>query len=406
MNGVGTVWHKEVVDTLRDRRTLIVMLVVPIVLMPALFIVMGKITKWQVKESLTQEITIAIAGERESESIVASLTMDTSVKILSVPDRAACEAAVNGKTAACGLVIAPGFDDIVRQNGKGAVVLIRKGSEFQSLTAAGRVQSALSMWRERVTRSRLEMRNVDPLLLQPIDIESADLASEKEKGGFILGFILPMLLVMWALMGGMFTAIDVSAGEKERSTLETLIQSPASRVAIAIGKLGAIFTIAFGSIVVSMISFVGSFYLFPLELGEKMGGGGAAAEGGARIELTMELVILILGVSALLALAFAALQLAMGIYARTFKEAQNLINPLYLIVVMPVALLNAAPGFKPGPGWFAFPGVNAAFVFREALVGTYDPMHLGITVGTLTLFAAVSVTVAAWFFTREQVLFK
>lgn len=406
MNGIWTVWEKEVIDTLRDRRTLIVMLVVPIVLMPALFVAMGKITKWQVKESQTQEITVAVVGESEGTYIVSAIQMDASVKLLRPPpaDRHECELAVTDKRASCGLVIAPGFDRLVEEGGQGAVVLIRKTSEFQSLTASQRVQSSLIGWREMISRDRLMQRNVDPKLLQPIDIENADLASEREKGGFILGFILPMLLVMWALMGGMFTAIDVSAGEKERNTLETLIQSPASRTSIAFGKLLAIFTIAFGSIIVSMISFVGSFYLFPLELGDKMAGGGAA--GGASLTLTPELLILILGVSALLALAFAALQLAMGIYARTFKEAQNLINPLYLIVVMPVGMLNAAPGFKPGPGWFAFPGVNAAFIFREALVGTYDAMHIGITVGTLAVFAAISVAIATWFFTREQVLFK
>src|SRR5690606_7638915 len=111
-----------------------------------------------------------------------------------------------------------------------------------------RVAAGISQYNSQLIQSRLMDQNVDPTVLIGATIEPVDVASSQEKSGFGLSFILPLFIVMWAITGGMYTAIDASAGEKERKTLEALLLTPASRLDIVLGKFLAVASVSLVSI--------------------------------------------------------------------------------------------------------------------------------------------------------------
>src|SRR5262249_34787887 len=124
------------------------------------------------------------------------------------------------------------------------------------------------------------------------------------------------------------------------------------------------------------------------------------------VSLDLATMPLIFALGILMALAFSALELALGILARSFKEAQSYITPLYLVSFLPVVIINSIPGFQPPLAVFLIPAVNAVLLFKEALLGQATAAHAAVTLLGLLAFAAIAVAITVNMFTREQVLLK
>jgi sodium transport system permease protein len=133
-------------------------------------------------------------------------------------------------------------------------------------------------------------------------------------------------------------------------------------------------------------------------------GVGGAPSGGASVPLSTLALMLLVGL--LMAVAFSSLELALSIFARSFKEAQNYITPLYLLAFVPVVIVQTIPTLRPPLGLFLIPAINAVLVFKEALIGRADPTHVLLAGASLLVFAALAVAASTYVFTREQVLFK
>ena len=113
-----------------------------------------------------------------------------------------------------------------------------------------------------------------------------------------------------------------------------------------------------------------------------------------------------IGIGVLLSIMFAALLLAVAIFAKSYKEAQNYVMPLYLLVVLPVSLMNSLPGFKPSLAFFSTPAVNAVMLFKEILMDQFVVSHVFVTFASLLVFSAISIMVAAKIYSREGILFR
>jgi sodium transport system permease protein len=192
--------------------------------------------------------------------------------------------------------------------------------------------------------------------------------------------------------------MDVSAGEKERSTLEALLLTPATRLEITVGKLLAVALVSFITMFAAIASMVITLSVFPL----------TSTSGGVSytVRLDPRVIPLIFGLGITMALAFSALELALGILARSFKEAQSYITPLYLASFLPVVIINSIPGLQPPLALFLIPSVNAVLLFKEALLGQATLAHAVVTLVALLVFAAAAIGLTVNMFTREKVLLK
>jgi sodium transport system permease protein len=231
----------------------------------------------------------------------------------------------------------------------------------------------------------------------PFEVESVNVATEQEMSGAFLGMMLPMFIVLWALVGGMYTAIDVTAGEKERLTLEPLLTTPVGRAQLVLGKLMAVVTTSVVALALSVGSMLVAFALVPL--GE--------AEGQAlRLQLEPGTALLLVLAALPIVLMFSALEMAVCILARSFKEAQNYIVPLQFVVLIPAVAVMVLPDLSPPLAGYLIPIFSTLVVLRDLFTGRVEAVPFAAMAGSAIVYAALAVLLALRQFGQERVLFR
>jgi sodium transport system permease protein len=372
------------------------MIVVPLLLMPALMIGLGNLTASQAHNT----VKVAVAGQANFPALVPLLRQDPTLMVVASRDPVAM---VRSAKAEVGVVVGAGFAARLRAEQPASLTIVSDESQISSSEGTGRVQARLQAYQQGVADQRLRRRGIDPLLLDVVAVRTRNVATKQAMSGLLLSFILPALLVTWSITGGMYAAIDLAAGEKERNTLEALLMTPATKLEVTLGKLLAVSTVAF----MAMTAAIGSLYYSLQRWGSPEGSPGSGAAGGTgTVSMLVGTIALMLLVGLLMAVAFSALELTLSVYARSFKEAQNYITPLYLLAFVPVVVVQTIPTLRPPLGLFLIPAVNAVLVFKEALIGRTQADHVRLAGGSLLVFAALAVLLTTYVFTREQVLFK
>ncbi|HBN89465.1 MAG TPA: sodium ABC transporter permease, partial [Rheinheimera sp.] len=260
----------------------------------------------------------------------------------------------------------------------------------------------LATYNEKLQRETLNQLNVDPqklaAIIKPVDVQKVDTADKRENIGEKFGAVIAYILVPLCLLGASYPAIDMGAGEKERGTLETLLICPISRISIVLGKFLTVLTTG---LVGAMIT-VGSFGIWGAIIGS-FAGMAVVQEAMSAIAITELILIfsLLLPISAV----FAALLLAISIYARTFKEAQNYISPLSVLIFVPL-VAAMMPGVELNAKTALVPVMNVALAIKELIKGTADYMMLALIFGSTLLLAAAAIGFCVHWFQQEKVLFR
>ncbi len=393
MNPIRTICGKELLDSLRDRRTLLTAVLLPVLLMPAILVGSIKFQEYQIQQAEEKPVVIALEHEAAAPTLVAFLKAQPQVEIVQTTDYPAD--LDSGKIAAY-LSYDANLEQDVQKGIPVDTRVIQKSSNINSTTAAAKALALLQQFNREMAAQRLTAKHVDVAVLNALVPVPVDIASSQEKSGFFLGLLLPMFIVLFALVGGMYIAIDVSAGEKERKTLEALLLTPATRLHIVAGKFAAVAITASTTIILSLASMYAAFKLFPPSFGAET----------VAIQLSLGAVGIMLGIGVILAIMFSGLLLSVAIFAKSYKEAQNYITPFYLLAVLPVAIFAQIPGFQPSEAFFLIPGVNAVFVIKEVLINTYNGTHILLTVASLLVFAAIAIVAASKIYAKESVLFR
>ncbi|MBM3325154.1 MAG: CPBP family intramembrane metalloprotease, partial [Calditrichaeota bacterium] len=239
----------------------------------------------------------------------------------------------------------------------------------------------------------------DTSLLRPFAVQVENIATSKEMSGFVFGKFLGYLLIFMVMMGAFYPAIDLTAGEKERGTLETLLVSPAHRSEIVYGKFFAILSIslitAFLNISSMGLTFSQGMHLIQTDL----------ASAGFDFSITplglASLMLLLVPIAVFL----SALCMAVATPARSYKEGQNLLTPIYFVVILP-ALASILPGMEISPSLSLVPIVNVSLLTKEFLMGRYPLTETALTFLSSCLLAALALKWATSQFQRESVLFR
>jgi len=392
LRDVMNIWRKELMDTVRDRKGMTQAIVIPLVI----GIFYASFTPMLMKAMTARRekpLTIPAQGIEYADARL----LDTFGKygITLEEYQGDLEAVIQDAKKESGLVFEPGFTEEVAEERPAAARLLTNstaGGIFGGGFSDTRLQLAVGAYNQMIVAERMAARDVDPSILVPVALNAEDLATPEQRGAFMASFYLTILVAVTVAQGGLFVAIDVTAGEKERGTLESLLVTPASDLAVFLGKLGAVFTISLLPLTLTLTAYWAVSNLMPPSM-----------EGGTGLPGFMLTGSLITGLP--LALVVSVAQMMISVRARTFRDAQSGATPLMFAVMIPgfVAAFSQAKAL-----WACMIPVYGPFVAmgRIAQAGglQWDAMALSI-VGSLIAAAVVS-PVAIKVFTRETLLFR
>lgn len=399
MKFIFAILKKELRDTLRDRRTLVSMIIMPVLLMPLLILGMGWFAEYQQRQDQEKEVKLGIVNQQLAPDLVAHFN---ATKIKVTPISGDAQQAVRNGTVDATVLIPADWKQAIASNSAVTVNVLYNSTRSDSSLTLARVNAAVREFNDSLIQSRMIAQGVNMSLLDVPAPVPQDISTSQERGGFFLGFLLPMFLVVWAITGGMYTAIDVSAGEKERKTLEALLTTPVRRIEIVLGKLFAVsatsvtaITLALASLYIAVQRF-GSMGIFRPQ----------AASDAVNLSMSPFGILVMFGAGVFLAIMFAALELSLSIFAKSYREAQSYLTPLYLIAILPIVAVNMVTDFQPNLVLFLVPAVNAVLLFKEVLLGTLDAGHIAVTLASLAVYAAVATAISTKIYERESVLFR
>jgi len=396
MPAIITIWFKEILDTLRDRRTLYAMIIAPLLVMPLFAILPQKLFASRMKQQEEATIKLAVVRAEEASDLVAYLKDTGQVEIVE-PPADLVQALQEGEITAA-LVVPPGFAQDMAAERPTQLKVLSDESRMPSSVAANRLRLLLQEYAQRVVSERLVARGLDPQLVKPFRLERENVASEQRMGATFLGMMLPAFIALWAVVGGMYTAIDVTAGEKERGTLEPLLVVPINRLQIVLGKLLAVITTSTVAVFLSLVSMYAAMQFYPAET--------FTGEEEVVFSLPPGTLALLILTALPLIVMLNSLEIAACIFARSFKEAQNYIVPLQFAVMLPALPLAMIPDLSLPAAARLVPVVGSILAFRDLLMGTAELHALLLAVGSSLLYALVALLIAVNVFSREKAILR
>jgi sodium transport system permease protein len=400
LRNVGIVYRKELTDSLRDRRTVISMIAVPLLVMPLLTIGMGVLSVTLVNLAMKEIPSVMILGGEDSPRTMAELRQLNDVHI--VPANPDYAEEISNKEIRAAVEIPEGFDAKLAAGEPSTVKIYMYEGELKSGFGADRLQRFFRELQDRTIRERLQARQLPESLVRPFGIEEKNVASPEKVGGAVLGGIVPYLVIVLCLTGAMYPAMDLTAGEKERGTIETILCSPVSRTHLVLGKFLMVLTASVATAVLAIISMAVSF-----GAGKKMllAFTYGAADEALQITITGKAIVSIFFVVLPLAVFFSAALLALSLFAKSFKEAQSYISPLMIVVVLP-AVAALLPGVELTPALALLPVLNTSLISKEIITGTYHWDLIALIFLSSSAYASVALAIAVKLFQREDVLFR
>jgi sodium transport system permease protein len=425
---VKLIFNREVRDQLRDRRTLFMIAVLPLVLYPLLGMSFLQISQF-LREHATKVLLIGLPDTEglppltQGNRFAAGLFGDPErAKLIELTEEAGGRKDEAAITARAKVLAQSGKFDVVvyfppsfgehlsdfrqqlldRQHGKALsnaatipspVVFFNEAKEKSEL-AFRRVEMVLNNWNDAIGRQLLNDSRVPAAAAKPFELAANDVAAKTERQAALWSKILPFVLLLWALTGAFYPAVDLCAGEKERGTLETLLSSPAERSEIVVGKLLTVMLFSMATAVLNLLSMglTGSFVLSQMP-----------HFGAPPLWAVPVLLAALIPMAAL----YSALCLALAAFARSTKEGQYYLMPLVL-VTMPLTILPMSPGVELNLGNSLIPITGVVLLLRTLLEGNwmqalpYIPPVVTVTFGCCLL----AVRWAADQFNAESVLFR
>ena len=440
------IFRKELVETLRDRRSLFMLVGLPMLLYPVMLIGLSKVAERQTASLDARVATIAVWGAAAPEDLPwgevtagagvvverdRGLPPELAARLAAgdvgprPPRPKARSRAAGGRSPPSGAppasdepgprdpadevdgpvvlaaraAIAAGevdavlvvWDDLAAAragDGLARVAIYHDPVVPRSLRACQDLEDALERWREGALRERLARRGLPEGFARLVDVDRRDVAPPARRTGQFLGLTLPFVLIVMSLMGGFYAAIDVTAGEKERGTMQTLLCAPIRPGEVILGKFGCVWAL-------TILGGLANVASLGLTLWRVLP--------GDRIELDLRVLplvfLLFLPVSMLTSAAF----LLVSAFAKDFKDGQNFITPVYLLLSMPAGF-TMVPGVELGPGTALVPVLNVALLIKALLVGDATGEQAFLVLGSSCAWGALVLALAAQVFGREQVL--
>ncbi|MFU8896096.1 MAG: ABC transporter permease [Gammaproteobacteria bacterium] len=326
MSVLWAVMRKELLDLFRDRRTVMLGLFMAPLLFPALILGMGTVAEQRARTQLESTLELPVIGAEHAPNLVAHLAT-RNIEVIDPPEDP--QGAIRDQRYEVILEIPADYPELWRESRPALVEILYDSSRQDSRIPVSRVEGALRGYSRQVATMRLMVRGVDPALGEAVVPGRRDLSTPEARRGMALAF-LPYLLILSAFLGGAYLVIDVTAGERERQSLEPLLATPASREAIMSGKIAAACVFGMLSLLLILLSFKLSFQF--------------AGSGPFRgVDVSFAAMGKLLAILAPMVLIGTTLLTLISASVKSVKEAQSYMSVLMLLPIIPTVVLLISP---------------------------------------------------------------
>lgn len=391
-----TIFRKELTDTIRDRRTLIVMIVIPLLLFPLMMALVTKVQASQIAKERGKILKVALITHGNAPQFRDQLMSRNDMRVEEAVPEDSIRALIQSERLDAAFVLDEDFDKKVDALQTGTMHVYFKSSEGFDI-AKRRLLDIVHDYEKQLLTNRFQKLKLDQTIISTVKIEERDVASMQEKIGKTVGGFLPYIFVIFCFIGSMYPAIDLGAGEKERGTIETLLTTPVSRLQILIGKFAVVVLTGLLSAGVAIlglyVSVRQSADIPPALLDAIMG------------MLGFKSIALVLSLLLPLTVFFAGFLLSLSFFAKSYKEAQSIMSPLSFLVIVPV-LIGLLPGIKLDTSTALIPVLNVSLATKEIIAGTISVGLLMEAYASLILLAALSLYACSKWFEREETIFR
>ncbi|MFZ8984857.1 MAG: ABC transporter permease [Steroidobacteraceae bacterium] len=386
-----TVLGKEFMETVRDRRSLLSSLVLTPLFGPLLFAGGLSLSMNRAITSLDDAIPLAVAGADHAPNLVHFLRQRGFTLTLQDADDAGLRAWIAEDVERVVLVVPEAFGTELAAGEPARLQLYADASNSRAERYARRTEQALHEWSSILASLRLQARGISPLVVQPLVVDQVDLSTPTTRSTLVLG-MLSYLIVLATLLGGMYLAIDATAGERERGSLESLLTLPVPRAHLIYGKVLASALFMTIALVLVIITSSQAITYIPLEeIGMSANFGPAIALG---VFVSM-LPFTLLG---------AALLTVVASFTRSYKEAQTWLGAVLVVPTMPI-LVAGLLDVKANAGLMLIPSMSQHLLIQGLLRG--EPLSAGFlaisSFSTLALGLLLTL-LASWLYQRERIL--
>jgi sodium transport system permease protein len=394
------VYLKEIRSLLRDRKTLIFTVLIPIFALPLLAFGFSHFAGALKAKAEKQEIQYAIFGTQNSPALADLFAAERNFRAVKLGSADDIKAAIGDERVKFALNLHSRFDDAINSSQQATVDLYFNSADSGDITRK-RVNAVVERYNVALRAKALASFNLTQpqlaFVLNPVRLDEHSTANQRERVGAIVGGMLPYVLLIVCLMAAMYPAIDLGAGEKENGTLETLLLAPVPRADLVTGKFMVLFSFGLTAALLMVTSLGVLFRFFGMGMGADVASTIASIGAG---DLAMVALMLVPT-----AAIFASVLLAMSIYAKSYKEAAGMMQPMMIVTVLPVGLA-LMPGVELNWMWASVPLTNVSLAMKEIVKGTMDYQKFVMILLSSSVIAGALLAWCRWWFNREEVLFR
>jgi sodium transport system permease protein len=397
---IWIVFKKEVKDIIRDKRTVITSILVPMILIPGLNILVGGGAQKFVKD-MSENITFALSKNSQTPPIQELVTTrmiksNPNLKLVETSDPVS---ALQEDKVRFILEFEADYAEKLQSGKPFGIKILYFQSRDKSAGAVEVMTRAVNDFNRQVAIERIVALGGSPELLDPARVEAKDISPKKTGGNSFLMMILPLMISILMASAGIPAATDLIAGEKERNTFEPLLTTKPHRLSILIGKYLTVSLFSVVSVAAILAGIVIGYLINPnsLTMGQNQ-----------NIAFSVDILAMILAIlsAVILGMTFAGIQIALSTYAHSFKEAQTYLSFLIFAAMIPTyATMFMQPSDIP-VYMFLLPVLNTVAAFKMVLGGAINYAHLGMVIGSSLVYVCISLAIATALFKKEKYLFR
>ena len=394
---VKTIAKKEVIEFVRDWRTIVAIIIIPILMFPVLFIVFPILLESEAAELDSRIIEIEVQGNQFPDQLIQQFNYSTTeITFTNVTFNESLSIPGEDFNRVRNMEI----DAVLRLNQSGDIwyySIIYLSTSEGSSEARSRIVDSLINWEANLTEVKILDGGLDvESTLNPLrydgDISKSDVATEGEQAGLILSLFIPLVLAIWTFSSAIQPSIDMTAGERERGTLEALLGLPCTRNELLMGKWLGVASITGVGVMLQIVGLL--FAIGYLATSDFIG----------IPDLSFGAIILIIASIMLFAIMVVALELALAMRSHSVKEAGSILGPAIILIIFPALFTQVINLDGIESFWFSIPVINVLLALRELLLDRVIVEHVLIWSSTSVLYAVLAALYAAKQFKREDIV--
>ena len=387
---------KEIMDLTRDRRTMMMMFVVPFFAMPLMFALVFNLQKNIQEKAEDKILKVAIIGSEYAPELSSAFSNSDGMSIFEDISIDSIGNFINDEIIDAAIIIDKNYLKNINDLKQASIIVQFKGTESTG-TTKNRVREVIDSIEKKIVGERMEQMEIEPEMLKAYDVNIIDVASKQEIIGKAAGGFLPYMFVIFGFMGALYPALDLGSGEKERGTLETILSSPANRLDIVLGKVIVVSLSAILSAVIGLLGFfigINTFADLPSQLTTVIGEIANA-----------ETVLMVMSLVLPICVFFSSILLGLSIYAKSFKEAQSITSPLSFVIIVPI-LISLTPGINLDAVTALIPILNVSLATKDIIAGVMNPFYMFEVYASLLTYAGLSILWCVYSFNQEGTIFR